>query len=86
MSHYVYIIFSVSHDIYYKGYSSRPYERLKEHNEDKSRYTSGKGPWSLVFLLEFPTKRDALQKEKSLKRANRKYIEWLISQPFNLAQ
>jgi putative endonuclease len=74
MSHYVYIIFSASHDIYYKGYSSRPYERLKEHNEDKSRYTSGKGPWSLVFLFEFHTKMDALQKEKSLKIANRKYI------------
>ncbi len=84
MRYYVYIIYSQSHDIYYKGYSTRPFDRLNEHNNDESRYTSGKGPWELVFVQEFPTKREALQKEKSLKRANRKYIEWLIKQPFNL--
>jgi len=84
MGHYVYIIYSRTSDIYYKGYSTRPYERLKEHNDGKSRYTSRKGPWELVYLIIFSTKREALQKEKSLKRTNRNYLEWLIQQPDNL--
>jgi putative endonuclease len=86
MKHYVYIIHSRSHNLYYKGYSTRPFDRLREHNDNKSRYTSGKGPWELVFVQEFATKREALKKEKSLKRVNRNYIEWLIEQPFNLVK
>jgi putative endonuclease len=86
MPHYVYIIYSQSRDIYYKGYSVRPHERLKDHNLGQSRYTSRKGPWELVYLLKFTTKQEALQKEKSLKRTNRNYIEWLIKQPDNLVR
>jgi putative endonuclease len=81
MPHFVYIIYSHSHNIYYKGYSTRPYVRLEEHNEGKSRYTKGKGPWKLVYLESLTTKREALIRERSLKKANRQYIEWLIEQP-----
>ncbi|NOX87125.1 MAG: GIY-YIG nuclease family protein [Chlorobi bacterium] len=84
MKHFVYIIYSQTYDIYYKGYSIRPFDRLNEHNNNESRYTSGKGPWELVFVQEFATKKEALQREKALKRANRDYIKWLIKQPSNL--
>ena len=41
---YTYIIYSKSKDIYYKGFSESPTQRLLDHNENKPRYTSGKGP------------------------------------------
>jgi putative endonuclease len=82
--HYAYIIYSESFDVFYKGYSYRPFDRLEEHNDNKSSYTKGKGPWELVYLEEFKNKADALKREKQLKRANRNYIKWLIKQDRNL--
>ena len=82
--HYVYIIYSKARSLYYKGYSTRPYARLEEHNGGLSRYTKEKGPWELVFLQSFSTKKEALQREKSLKRANPKYLRWVILQSYNL--
>lgn len=55
MDYFVYIIFSEKNDVFYKGFSENPYERLVEHNENKSQYTSGKGPWKLVYLELLPT-------------------------------
>ncbi|NQU33009.1 MAG: GIY-YIG nuclease family protein, partial [Bacteroidetes bacterium] len=47
-------------------------------------YTKNKGPWELVFIQEFQNKKDALVREKSLKRANSKYLLWVIQQPYNI--
>ena len=82
--HYVYIIYSKTNDLYYKGYSLQPYKRLIEHNEDLSRYTKNKELWELVFIQSFETKTEALIREKSLKRSNLKYLKWVIQQPYNL--
>ena len=82
--HYVYIIYSDSRNLYYKGYSKRPYVRLLEHNEGKSKYTKDKGPWELIFLQVFSTKSEALKREKSLKRSNSKYLMWVIQQDYNI--
>jgi putative endonuclease len=66
MAFYVYIIQSLKDSSFYKGYSENPYERLQQHNEGLSEYTSHKIPWVLVCLLLFETKRDALIKEKAI--------------------
>jgi len=84
MDYYVYIIQSETFGIYYKGYTSNPELRLLEHNSDKGRYTSGKGPWKLVYLEKMKDKRSALTREKHLKRVNTKYIKWLLSQESNM--
>ena len=84
MEHFVYIIFSDKYNIFYKGYSSRPFKRVEEHNNGLSRYTKNKRPWKLVFLQKFDNKKDALIKENQLKRANKKYIFWIINQDCNL--
>ncbi|GAB1417978.1 hypothetical protein MASR2M12_07430 [Bacteroidales bacterium] len=76
--YYVYIIFSPSSDIFYKGYTSNPEKRLWEHNNDLSQYTATKGPWELVYLKAFDNKKSALTEEKRLKNLNRKSIERLI--------
>ena len=67
-----------------KGESAEPYVRLDYYNKGLSRYTKGKGPWILVYLEEFPNRSAALAREKMLKRQNRSYLLWLISQPSNL--
>ncbi len=79
----VYIIYSASKDIYYKGESESPFRRLADHNNDESRYTSGKGPWKLVYLEVCANRTEALIREKMLKKQNRRYIEWLLVQPIN---
>ena len=76
---FVYIIYSSSHDVYYKGVSEEPLRRLEEHNSDRSRYTSGKGPWELVYTEQLTTKRDALIREKQIKKWNRETIERAIN-------
>ncbi len=82
--HFVYILYSPSADVYYKGYTTHPQQRIQQHNNGESRYTKGKGPWECVFLREFDNKTAALKYEKMLKRQNRNYILWLIQQSFNI--
>ena len=83
MHHFVYILYSESKDIFYKGESEQPLARLEEHNKNLSRYTSNKGPWKMVYLEECENKTEALRKEKMLKKQNRKYLLWLIEQSTN---
>ena len=75
---YVYIIYSKDFDIYYKGFSENVAQRLLYHNENRSRYTSNKGIWTLVYSKAFETKKEALVEELRLKKLNRKSIETLI--------
>ncbi len=84
MPHYVYIIYSATSDLFYKGESAQPLKRLEQHNNNLSAFTAGKGAWELVYIEELENRTDALKKEKMLKRQNRKYLEWLIQQPQNL--
>jgi putative endonuclease len=65
--------------IYYKGFTSDILRRLEEHNSSIGKYTSEKGPWTLVFKHSFISKSDALKYERMLKRQNHKYLDWLIA-------
>ncbi|MDD3568876.1 MAG: GIY-YIG nuclease family protein, partial [Bacteroidales bacterium] len=82
---YTYIIWSQSLDIFYKGITRNPDHRLWEHNNGMSRFTTGKGPWALMYLKQHTTKREAIIEEKRLKRLNDKSIHKLISSPNNIA-
>ncbi|MFN5621307.1 MAG: GIY-YIG nuclease family protein [Flavobacteriales bacterium] len=82
--YFVYVLFSPSFRVYYKGYTENITNRLAQHNGGLSRYTAGKGPWELIILESYPTKREALIREKSLKRCKSEYFEWLRHQPQNL--
>jgi putative endonuclease len=82
-THFVYIIHSVSHDIYYRGYSTQPKKRLQQHNENESRYTKAKGPWALVFIQFLFTKRQALIRERRLKKYSKAQIKQLLDSPKN---
>ena len=76
--YYVYILFSQRLNIFYKGITQNPDKRLQEHNNDLSRFTAGKGPWELVYLEEVSSKKEALIREKPIKKLNRKSIILLL--------
>jgi putative endonuclease len=79
MAFYVYIIESLTDQSYYKGFTENPITRLEQHNNAESKYTRNKIPWKLVYLECFEHKKDALIREKRLKKYGHQQIEQLIS-------
>ena len=84
--YYVYILESLVDGTFYKGSSENYERRLEQHNNGESQYTSRKRPWKIVFAQEMSTKREALIREKAIKRYNSEYLNRLIDQPFNLVK
>ncbi|PBQ33395.1 endonuclease [Sphingobacteriaceae bacterium] len=83
MAFYVYIIQSTADYSYYKGFTEDYVERLKQHNLGLSKYTSSKTPWILVYLEVYDSKREALIREKRLKKYSHEQIRNLINSPSN---
>jgi len=57
--HYVYILESQHDGILYIGYTTNPKERLKRHNQGRSKFTKSHRPWTLTHLETFPDKSTA---------------------------
>jgi putative endonuclease len=76
----VYILESELDQSFYIGYSSNLEQRLQYHNAGRSRYTSKKMPWKLVYSETFESRSDALKREKFLKKQrNRDFYKKLIN-------
>jgi putative endonuclease len=84
MPYYVYIIQSEKDGSFYKGFTVDFMKRLQQHNNGESQYTSSKLPWKLIYVEEQLNKKDALIREKNLKKATRERILHLISSEKNL--
>ena len=84
MHHYVYVIESTSEGMLYKGYTTDYTKRLAEHNSGLSTYTSHRGPWILKYVEVHADKTSALKRELMFKKQNRKYFDWLFTQPTNI--
>ena len=79
MSHYTYILYSLSKDRYYIGSSADVQNRLLRHNAGATPSTKAGRPWKIVFVRAFNSKTDALKFENYLKRMkSRKHLEALI--------
>jgi len=79
MSYFIYILESEVDGSFYIGYSSNHEKRLIDHNNGRSRFTSRKIPWKLVYTEVHPTKGEALKRERFLKRQrNRSFYKRLI--------
>ena len=78
MKFYVYILYSASLDIYYKGFSTDVEKRLEYHLNSEHKFTSKAKDWVIVYVKEFAEKTDALREEQRLKKLNRESIERLI--------
>jgi len=67
MTYFVYVLLSVSHQTRYVGSTQDIAVRLAQHNHGSVRYTSGRRPWKLIYSESFPSRADAMAREKSLK-------------------
>ncbi len=67
--HFVYILFSFRLNEFYIGSAASPFERLKRRNAHHKGFTGRMNDWIMVFMEEFQTQSEALQREKQ--NANR---------------
>ena len=86
MKAFIYVLFSKKLNRYYIGSTELdPKERLKLHLSKyygSSKFTAKADDWELRFSIDCESVKRARKVESYLKRMrNRKYIEWLISEP-----
>ena len=73
--YYVYIIKSTQESHWYTGHTSHLENRLKIHNSGKVKSTKSFRPWMIVYYEEFPSRDEAINREKFLKTGQgRKWI------------
>ena len=65
--YYTYVLYSPASDKIYISQTTDLQKRLASHNSGKSSYTKSYIPWELVYFEEFPTRSQAMKKEKELK-------------------
>lgn len=64
---YTYVLRSAKKGILYKGSTEDLNRRLLEHNSGMVNFTSKFLPWDLVYWEEFPTRSEAMRREKFFK-------------------
>ena len=80
MKYVAYILYSKKTQKYYIGQTQNIQRRLFYHNKGYSKSTKGGIPWELKFTKEFPTRAEAVQLEKKLKKCkSRKYLKTIIN-------
>ena len=70
----VYIIYSHSLDLFYRGQTNNISERIKRHNSGSGKYTKSGVPWKLIWTTNKQNRSEALILEKKLKNLSRKKL------------
>ena len=81
MEYSVYIV-ECADGTYYTGIATQVQRRLAEHNGAKgkgARYTSARGPVTLVYEARCPSRSAALKEEVRIKRLTRRAKQMLIA-------
>jgi len=65
----VYVIESITDQIWYTGIALDAIKRLNDHNRGKSRFTKGHLPWKMIYTESQPDWQAARKREKYLKSA-----------------
>jgi putative endonuclease len=78
MPFYFYVLQSQSTGRFYLGHSENLTRRIFEHNNNRTLSIKNRGPWALFHSEEYPTRSEASQLERYVKRMkSRPYIEEL---------
>ncbi len=72
MTFSVYILQSESTGRYYVGQTHDVQERFAYHQANYSKALKNRGPWKLVHLEEFATRREAARREQYIKRQKKR--------------
>ena len=80
--HYVYILHSVTLNRQYYGVTSNFCLRYRQHNQGSSTYTRKGVPWTVVGVVGYGTKKEAMQVERKLKNmhSRARVSNWLSKQ------
>ena len=80
MRYYVYILKSRKNGKNYAGFTRKPVvERLQEHNDGSNTWARNNGPFDLLHVEEFSSRKAALKQEKYYKSAaGRKHLKKFI--------
>ena len=84
---YIYVLYSLTSDLYYVGYTTDYLRRLHQHNYDTNdTFTSKHRPWQLKAVFEAgENEGEVMRIEKFIKKQkSRKLIEKMLSgEPLN---
>ena len=79
MVFFIYILKSRQNGKYYIGSTNDLDDRIKRHNEGRSKYTKSGIPWDLVYYEEHPDRSSAVNREQKIKsRKSKDYLESLV--------
>ena len=79
---YAYVIKSIEHDFFYKGHCEDLDVRLRQHNSGLTLSIKPYIPFKLVYFEEFPTRTEAVAREKYFKSAaGRRFLKLKIPAP-----
>ena len=65
--YYVYVLRNAQGQLYI-GSTDNLDRRIQQHQQGEARWTRNRGPWTLVSSEIFPTRTDAMRRERQLKR------------------
>jgi putative endonuclease len=65
--YYTYILKSQLHNKHYFGQTCNLRKRISDHNLGLSKFTKNYMPWKLIYFEEFPTRSEAMKREKFFK-------------------
>ena len=71
----VYVLWSASREVHYKGCTNDLHRRLREHNAGKVPSTKSGNPWVVQYIESFDSKSEALKRERFFK--TRSGYRWL---------
>ena len=76
MDYYVYVLRSAKFERNYVGFTKNLAKRLRQHNAGNNKSTKPYLPWVVMFFETFPSKEEALKREKFFKTGKgREYIK-----------
>ncbi|MFZ0333555.1 MAG: GIY-YIG nuclease family protein [Candidatus Acidiferrales bacterium] len=79
MPFFVYVLESETSGRYYVGQTKSVEERLAYHNANYSLALRNRGPWRLVYFEEYPTRSEAVRRERYIKsQKDRRFITHLV--------
>ena len=83
--YYTYLLKSLKSNKWYTGYTSDLRERFSQHQNNKSTYTKGRGPFKLIYYEACLSESDAKIREKYLKTGmGRRYLKNRLKRSLSL--
>ena len=65
--YFTYVLYSPGYDRIYIGQTDNPEKRLERHNLGLVKSTKAYRPWKLIHYESFPSRSEAVKREKELK-------------------